>query len=133
MHGVAESVLTTTGDPDGLRLTPGRGVVRADDVDLSFVTVEMVDAQEKFQQHAGGDVHFSLNGPGVIAAVRSGDGQDSAAYQGDRRKLFQGRALVIVRTSGQSGPITVTAKSPGLTAASSTIQSMAITKRAELR
>jgi beta-galactosidase len=69
----------------------------------------------------------------VIAAVGNSDGQDSAEYQGDRRKLFQGRALVIVRTSRQSGPITVTAKTPGLIDASSTIQSMAIAKRPELR
>ena len=133
MHGVAESVLTTTGDPVGLRLMPDKAVVRSDDVDLSFVAVEEVDAQGNVQPHADEEVEFSLNGPGVIAVVGSGDGQDSVAYQGDRRKLFQGRAPVIVRTSRHSGPITVTAKSPGWTAASSTIQSMAITKRAELR
>jgi beta-galactosidase len=68
----------------------------------------------------------------VIAAVGNGDGQDGAAYQGSRRKLFQGRAIVIVRTSRQSGPITVTAKALGLADALSTIQSTAIARRAEL-
>jgi len=129
---VAESVLTTAGGAVGLRLTPDRAVVHADAEDLSFVTVEAVDAQGNVQLHADQEVQFSLNGPGAIAAVGNGDGQDGAAYQGDRRKLFQGRALVIVRTSRQSGPITVTAKAPGLTEASSTIQSMAITERVEL-
>ena len=46
----------------------------------------------------------------TIAAVGNGDGQDDASYQGDRRKLFQGRALVVVRTSRQAGPITITAR-----------------------
>jgi beta-galactosidase len=130
---VAESVLTTAGVPIRLRLTPDRAVVQADGEDLSFVAVEAVDAQGNVELHADQEVQFSLNGPGVIAAVGNSDGQDSAEYQGDRRKLFQGRALVIVRTSRQSGPITVTAKTPGLIDASSTIQSMAIAKRPELR
>jgi beta-galactosidase len=130
---VAESLLNTTGAPTGLRLTPGRAVVQADGEDLSFVTVEAVDAQGNVQPQADGEVQFSLNGPGVIAAVGNGDGQDGASYQGDRRKMFRGRALVIVRTSRQSGPITVTARAPGLTAASSTIQSRAVTESAELR
>lgn len=133
-HGreVAESVLTTAGGPVGLRLTPDRAVVHADAEDLSFVTVEAVDAQGNVQLQADQEVQFSLSGPGTIAAVGNGDGQDGAAYQGDRRKLFQGRALVIVRTSGRSGPITVTAKAPSLTDASSTIQSTAVDARTEL-
>ena len=132
-RAIAESVLTTAGGPAGLRLTPDRPVVHADGEDLSFMTIEAVDPHGNVQPDADQEVQFSLSGPGAIVAVGNGDGRDGAAYQGDRRKLFQGRALVIVRTSRQSGPITVTAKAPGLTAASSTIQSTAIARRAELR
>jgi len=129
---VAESILTTAGSPVGLRLTPDRAVVHADGEDLSFVTVEAVDAQGRVLPYADQDVQFSLNGPGAIAAVGNGDGQDGAAYQADHRKLFEGRALVVVRTSRRSGPITLTAKTTGLQDASLRIQSMVITKRAEL-
>jgi beta-galactosidase len=85
------------------------------------------------QPHADQDVQFSISGPGVIAAVGNGDGQDDASYLGERRKLFQGRALVVVRTSKHSGPITITAKSPGLSDGSVTIHAKAATQRAELR
>jgi hypothetical protein len=44
-------------------------------------------------------VQFAISGHGMIAAVANGDGKDGATYQGDRRKPFQGRALVVVRTS----------------------------------
>lgn len=129
---VAQSVLTTAGKPAGLRLTPDRTVLQADGQDLSFVVVEAVDAEGRLEAHADQEIQFSLSGPGVIAALGNGDGQDPAAYQGDKRKLFQGRALVVVRTSHQAGPISITAKSAGLAEGSSTILSKAAPERAEL-
>jgi beta-galactosidase len=130
---VAESILTTAGKPVKLRLTADRTVVQADDQDLSFITVEAVDAEGRFQPNADQEVQFAIIGPGTIAAVGNGDGEDSASYQGDRRKLFQGRALVVVRASRQSGAITVTATAQSLSDGSVTIQTKAVGQRAELR
>jgi len=113
-RAVAESVLTTAGDAAGLRLTADRPEVYADGQDLSFVTVEAVDAEGRLQPHADQEVQFSISGPGTIAAVGNGDGQDDAPYQGDRRKLFQGRALVVIRTTPQAGTIKLTARTSGL-------------------
>jgi len=130
---VAESVLNTAGNPTALRVTADRTTAQADGQDLVFLTVEAVDAKGNPQLHAGQEVQFSISGPGVIAAAGNGDGQDGASYQGDRRKLFEGRALVVVRTSRQSGPITVTAKTRGLTDGSATIQVNAAPQSPELR
>jgi beta-galactosidase len=130
---VAESVLTTAGNAVGLRMTADRPVVHADGEDLSFVTVEAVDAEGRFQPHADQEIQFSISGPGVIAAVGNGDGQDSASYRGDRRKLFQGRALVVVRTSRASGSIRVSANNPGMTASAITIQSDSASPGMELK
>ena len=129
---VAESVLTTAGKATVLRVTPDHAVVQADGQDLSFVVVEAVDSAGRLDPRADQEIRFSLTGPGVIAAVGNGDGQDGASYQGDRRKLFQGRALVVVRTSRQSGPITVTARTEGLSDGSATILAKVATERAEL-
>ena len=96
------------------------------------MTVEAVDAQGQFQPNADQEVQFALSGPGVIAAVGNGDGQDEDSYKGDRRKLFQGRALVVVRTSRQAGPITVKARTAGLSDGSATIEAKAVAQRAEL-
>jgi hypothetical protein len=49
-HAVAESILTTAGKPVGLRLTAYRKVLRADGQDLSFVTIEAVDAGRRLRQ-----------------------------------------------------------------------------------
>jgi len=130
---VAESVLTTAGKAIGLRVTADRTVVQADGQDLSYLVVEAVDADGRLQPHADQELQFSISGPGVIAAVGNGDGQDGDSYQGDRRKLFQGRALVVVRTSKQSGPITIKARTPGLNEGSAKIEAKAVEQLAELR
>jgi beta-galactosidase len=131
-RAVAESVLTTAGQPVRLRLTADRTTLQADGQDLSFVTVEAVDAEGRFQSNADQEVQFALSGPGVIAAVGNGDGKDAASYQSDRRKLFQGRALVIVRTSKQSGPIRLTAAAPGLSEGVVAIEAKAAAPRGGL-
>ncbi len=130
---VAESVLATAGNAAGLRLTADRTVLQADGQDLSYLTVEAVDAEGRLQPNAAQEVQFSISGPGLIAAVGNGDGQDADSYQGDHRKLFEGRALVVVRTSRTSGAITVTAKTTDLKDGSVTIESKAVAQRAELR
>ena len=56
----------------------------------------------------------------------NGDGQGPASYQGDPRKLYQGRALVVVRTSKQTGSITLTARTAGIAEAVTTIQAKAV-------
>jgi beta-galactosidase len=132
-RAVAESVLATVGNAAALRVTADRTVVQADGQDLSYLVVEAVDANGRLQPHADQELQFSLSGPGVIAAVGNGDGQDGASYQGDRRKLFQGRALVVVRTTKQSGPITVKASTPGLSDGAATIEAKAVEPLAELR
>ena len=132
-RAVAESVLTTAEDAAKLRLTADRTVVNADGEDLSFVTVEAVDAQGRPQPHADQEVQFSISGPGTIAAVANGDGQDPASYHADRRKLYQGRAQVIIRTSRQAGSIKLIAATSGLGDGSVTIESKPAPLRAELQ
>ena len=132
-RSVAESILTTAGEPARVRLTADRRSLWADGQDLSFVTVETLDSEGRFQPNADQDVQFAISGPGVIAAVGNGDGKDGAPYQGDRRKLFQGRALAVVRASKQSGLIQLTAAIPGLGAGVVTIEAKAAAPRPELQ
>jgi beta-galactosidase len=132
-RAVAESILTTTGQPARLRLTADRPAVQADGQDLSYITVEAVDADGRFQSNANQQVQFAISGPGVIAAVGNADGRDNESYQGTRRKLYQGRALVVIRTSKQGGPIRLTATAPGLSDAAVTIEAREPATRPELR
>ncbi len=66
---------------------------------------------------------FEISGPGEIVATDNGDATDLVAFSSKERKAFNGLALAIVKAKrGQAGTITMTAKSEGLTAASTKIQ-----------
>ncbi len=132
-RAVAEDVLTTAGKAAGLRLTADRTEVTADGEDLSFVTVEAVDADGGFQPHADQDVQFTLSGQGTIAAVANGDGQDPATYHADRRRLFNGRAQVVIRTTRGAGAIKLNASASGLSPSSVAIVSKAAPSGATLQ
>jgi beta-galactosidase len=116
-----------------LRLTPDRTTIQANGEDLSFVTVEAVDAEGRPDLHADQDVQFSIAGPGVIAAVGNGDGQDPASYHTQSRKLYQGRALLVVRTARQAGVIKVSASASGLGDGSVSVEAKPAQARAELQ
>lgn len=111
---VAETTLRTAGEAARLRLTADRARLRADGQDLCFLTVEAVDANGQTHPNADHRVSFRLEGPGVIAAVGNGDMRSEEPYQGNQRRLFHGRALVVVRASANAGAFRLTASAPGL-------------------
>ena len=65
--------------------------------------MEAVDANGQPHPNAEHQVSFTLKGPGTIAAVGSADMSSEEPYQGNQRKLFHGKALVVVRASRTAG------------------------------
>ncbi|MBS1803735.1 MAG: DUF4982 domain-containing protein [Acidobacteria bacterium] len=130
---VAESLLRTSGQATKLRLTADRATVDANGEDLAFVTVEAVDADGRTDLKAEQEVQFQITGPGVIAAVGNGDGKDPDSYHGDRRKLYQGRAQVVIRSSRQAGSLKLTARGTGLSDGSVAVNAKSARAVAELQ
>jgi beta-galactosidase len=130
---VAESTLTTAGDPVRLTLIADRTVLSADGQDLAFVTVEAVDEKGRLQTNADQEVHFAVSGAGALAAAGNGDGRSTEPYSGDTYALFHGRALVVLRTSRMTGKIKLTATADGLNPSSIFVESRPPKSLAELR
>ncbi|MFB3776753.1 MAG: glycoside hydrolase family 2 TIM barrel-domain containing protein [Bryobacteraceae bacterium] len=118
-----EVTLRTAGEPVQLRLTADRTSLRADGQDLSYITVEALDKSGQPHPHASQLIGFQLSGAGAIAAVGNADMTSEEAYQASRRRLFNGKALVVVRTTRAVGTITLTASAPGLKPATVRLQS----------
>jgi beta-galactosidase len=69
-------------------------------------------------------VRFHVEGPAAIAGVGSGNPLSLEPFQADRRKLFFGKAMLILRTqAGQGGKVSVTAQSEGLAVAGIIVES----------
>jgi beta-galactosidase len=106
--------LKSAGQPSAMKLTPDRARIVADNQDLSYVTVELVDAKGVRNPTADNSIRFAIEGPGTIVAVANANPISTESYQRPQRKAWQGRCLVIVKSTQQAGPITITASSSGL-------------------
>ena len=107
-------VVRTAGAPARLVLHADRQVIHADGKDLSFVTVTVTDKNGIPVPDADNLVKFSLEGPMTIAGVDNGSETSMEPFKADHRKAFNGKCLVILRSSGHDGATTLTATSDGL-------------------
>ncbi len=116
---VARDEVRTAGEPHAVRLTPDRRVTKADGKSLTFVTAEVVDRAGVVVPDADDLITFGVRG-GSLAGLDNGRQESAENYQAPARTAFNGKALAMVR-SGQSPMITVTARAPGLRAATTTV------------
>jgi beta-galactosidase len=111
---VAFQEMKTAGQPAQIALTADRAEIRADGRDLVFVTADIQDASGIVVPTARNSVTFDVTGPGKVVGVDNGDATDTTAYTSTTRSAFSGKVLAIVQSTGQPGPITVTASATGL-------------------
>jgi beta-galactosidase len=109
--------LRTAGGPTRVRLTADRTEIRADGEDLSYVTVELTDARGARDPKAENLVSFAVEGPGTIIGVGNANPVSTESYQQPRRKAWQGRCLVVIKSDRRPGRITLRASSQGLSPA----------------
>jgi beta-galactosidase len=111
---VAKSFVETTGEPAALKVTPERASAAADGIDTLTVRIEALDAQGRSVPLAQNACTFEVAG-GDIIGVGNGDQDSLESEKGNKRKLFNGLAQVIVQTrAGGAGALTVTARADGL-------------------
>lgn len=111
---IARESIRTAGEPYAIRLTPDRNVISSDRNDLSYITVEIVDKDGNLCPWAENEVRFEVEGAAYNAGVDNGSPISLEPFKSDRRKAFYGKAMLIVRSNGNSGEIHIAAKSSGL-------------------
>lgn len=120
----AASELRTADEPTQLRLSADRTEIKAGRQDLSYITVELLDAKGTRHPKADNMVKFEIEGPGSILAVGSSNPMSTESFTLPRRKAYQGRCLVVLKSAQKAGVITLTAKAQGLESASAEITSI---------
>ena len=116
--------LRTADEPTQIRLSADRTEIKADGQDLSYITVELLDAKGVRNPKADNLVKFEIQGPGSILAVGSSNPMSTESFTLPRRKAYQGRCLVVVKSAQKTGVITLTARAEGLDAGSAEITSI---------
>ncbi|MBL7742190.1 MAG: DUF4982 domain-containing protein, partial [Chitinophagaceae bacterium] len=106
--------IRTAGKPARIQLTADRAFVRADDKDLAFITVRVVDINGNTVPGADNLIRFSVSGNGILAGTDNGYQADTVSLKSPERKCWKGMALAIIQSAGKKGNITLKADSAGL-------------------
>lgn len=93
----AEQTVRTAGPATRVVARADREAFLGDGEDLSFVSVELQDKDGNFVPADSREISFTIEGPGEIVATDNGDPTSFVPFPSKVRKLFNGRALAIVR------------------------------------
>ena len=123
---IARDSVTTAGEPARVRLTKEEHVITADGKDLSYIHYEIVDGDGNVVPTANNLVHFNLHGQGQIVGVDNGEQASRERYKAQadgtwQRRAFNGKGVVIVKSTEKEGKFTLYADSAGLTSDSATV------------
>jgi beta-galactosidase len=111
---VLTKTVHTAGPAARIALKADRSNILADGKDLSFVTVTITDAAGNMVPDAGNEVHFTVQGQGVLAAVDNGSQTSMESFRASHRKAFNGLCLAVIKAAHKKGRIVVTATAQGL-------------------
>jgi len=111
---VATYELQTAGKPARLMLSADRSALARVWDDVVYVTATVVDGNGVLVSNANDLITFKITGPGVIAAVDSGNNSSHEQFQATERKAYQGRCFALLKAKAAAGRITLEASAPGL-------------------
>lgn len=103
--------LTTAGQPARIRLSADKTTMRHGGQDLSFVTVEVVDAKGNVCPEAAIDCEAVVKGAGQLMAFASADLKDNEPTTSPHVTTWKGRALLVIRSGNRKGKVQVAVKS----------------------
>ena len=122
---VASHELRTAGKPARIALNADRNVLTPIWDDVVYVSATVVDDNGVLVPGAGDQITFKIGGPGVIAAVESGDNNSHEPFQASERRAYQGHCFAILKAAAASGRITIEASASGLKSNVLTINAVA--------
>jgi hypothetical protein len=108
------STLKEVSEPVKLILKPDAVKLKANNEDVAIVEVQLLDKNNNRALLADNLINFQITGEGTIICVDNGETSDLENYKLPERRASSGRCIVIIRTTGTSGSIRLTAKSQGL-------------------
>jgi len=120
---IGEAVKRTAETEAALRLVSDRRILRADGDDLAYILVGAMDLQGTLCPLAENLITFTVTGEGTVAGVGNGNPLSLEPFAASERKLFHGKAMLILRTTDTAGEIAITAQAEGLQPASITLSS----------
>ena len=111
---VSEMEIFTAGEPAKIELLADRTKINAGGKDVVHFEVNVLDDKGNFVPDASNEIEFTVEGEGIIIGIDSGDPISLENFCASKRKAFNGKCLLIVKSTKKSGNIIVTAVSDNL-------------------
>ena len=121
---VGRSFVKTTGDEAKLDVTADRTEIKADGKDLTYITIDVTDADGNIVPDAKNRVTVNVDGDGVLVGMDNGKQADHQSFQDDNREAFSGSLIAIVQSTKEAGKFTVTATAAGLESDAVTVKTL---------
>ena len=114
---IARKQLVTVGAPTAIRLSPEHSRGGAARSDISYVGIDIVDAQGRTVPDVIKAITLSITGPAELIALGSANPVAVGGFQSSSTQTWDGRALAIVRGTGRAGRVKIEANGEGLQSA----------------
>src|SRR5205085_9418399 len=92
-------------------------LLHADNQDLTYVTVALVDSKGNINPTTEKSITFTIVGDAKIIGVHNANPISLESFQQPKRKTWKGRCLVVIKAGKTAGDIILQAKGSGLTPA----------------
>jgi beta-galactosidase len=114
-------ILETTSEAVAIRLSTDRKKIQANGQDLAYITVELIDEKGNVVVDNNRSITIKSKGKGQIIASGNAAPTDMESFRSLKPKLFNGRALIILKSGEKAGIIKLDVFSKGLKSASTKV------------
>ena len=124
---LVQEEIRTSSTPYKISLTSDKSLIKQGGDDLIFVECNVLDENDIVCRTANNLINFSVSG-GTIVGTDNGDATDvSTSLRHPNRKLFNGKALCVVKPDNTGTDVIITATSDGLQETSINVKKAQIT------
>ena len=124
---LVQEEIKTSSAPYKISLTSDKSLIKQGGDDLIFVECNVLDENDIVCRTANNLINFSVSG-GTIVGTDNGDATDvSTSLRHPNRKLFNGKALCVVKPDNTDTDVIITATSDGLQETSINVKKSQIT------
>ena len=123
--------VTTTEKEAKLQVKADRSQITADGKDLSYLQIDVVDANGNIVTDADDRVKVEVTGDGTLVGLDNGWQTDHDSYKGTSRRVYNGSGIAIVQSTKNAGDITVKVSAEGLGEQTVTVKTKADTTGGE--
>jgi beta-galactosidase len=117
---VARHELKTTGKAVALKIETENTNWKANGMDLQYVKVYAIDSKGNRVPTASGELTFELSGEAKLIALDNGDHSSDDLFSGNKKTMYKGFAMAILRSGQKGGTVKLNVTGKGLKQAKQT-------------